>query len=109
MVNAATDIKYGKDFYKEGTKLPDNLVEHFKLHDLSLLDNYIEINGTWKQIDDSTIAGFVEENKKTNYRIRKYFERLQTKDVEIPEGKEFDDTKLKEAAEKRVIKKKGKK
>jgi len=104
MVNAATDIKYGKDFYKEGIKLPDELVEHFKLHDPSLLDDHIEINGTWKRIDNPTIAGFVQKNLKTNYRVRKYFERLQTKEVEPEKPKEIPEEEKTE-----IKKKKGKK
>jgi hypothetical protein len=73
MVNAAMDIIYGNEFYKEGAKLPEHLVKEFEETNPQLLDNYIEINSRWFKIDDPRIKGFVEKNKETNYRLKKYF------------------------------------
>jgi len=73
MVNAAKDISYGKEFYKQGDKLPPELVKLFEIHNPSLLDNFIEINAKWTKIDDPSIAGWVEENKRSNLRLQRFF------------------------------------
>ncbi len=73
MVNAATDIQYGNDFYKEYSKLPGHLVEEFRQKDPSLLDDMIEINGKWIQITDPRIKGMVVERKLEFSRLRKFY------------------------------------
>ncbi len=73
MVNAATDIQYGNDFYKEGSKLPDYLVKELEQKNPSLLDNYIEVNGKWIKITDIRIKGMVEERKLEFSRLRKFY------------------------------------
>ncbi len=73
MVNAATDIQYGNEFYKAGSKLPDYLVKEFEQKDPSLLSNYIEINGRWMKITDIRIKGMVEERKLEFSRLRKFY------------------------------------
>ncbi len=73
MVNAATDIQYGNEFYKEGTKLPDYLVQEFKIKNPSLLSDHIEVNGKWFEINDIRIKGMVKERKLEFSRLRKHF------------------------------------
>lgn len=73
MVNAATNLRYGKDYYKKGAKLPDYLVKHFEAHNPSLLSTYIEVNAKWVRIDDKGIAGMVKERKSSLSRLRDYF------------------------------------
>ncbi len=73
MVNAATDIQYGNDFYKVGSKLPDYLVKEFEQKNPSLLSNHIEINGKWIKITDVRIKGMVEERKLEFSRLRKFY------------------------------------
>ncbi len=73
MVNAATDIQYGNDFYKSGSILPGTLVEEFERTNPSLLDNHIEINGKWIKITDKKIVGMVEERKTEFKRLRDFF------------------------------------
>lgn len=85
MVNAAVEIKYGKDFYKEGDKLPAYLVNLFEAHNPSLLDTYIEINAKWRRIDDPGLAGFIKERKHLERRLKRYFKIRDVKPVEEQE------------------------
>ena len=73
MVNAATDIQYGNEFYKVGSKLPDHLVKEFEQNNPSLLDDHIEVNGRWLKINDKRISGMVKERKMEFKRLRNYF------------------------------------
>ena len=73
MVNAATDIQYGNDFYKAGSKLPDDLVKEFEQNNPSLLGNQIEVNGRWFNIEDKRIGGMVKERKLEFNRLRKFY------------------------------------
>jgi hypothetical protein len=74
MVNAAVDIREGKDFYKQGDKLPKAVAERFEARDPSLLDSYIEINGKWIKIEDKNISDWVEANKTRILRLKRFFD-----------------------------------
>jgi|GEM_PF-3646779 len=91
MVNAATDLEYNGKFYKEGTKLPEELVKEFELVNPSLLDSYIELNGKWMKIDSPNIKDWVEKNKNSDGRLRKYF-GVKPKPVETPKPVEEKDS-----------------
>ncbi len=101
MVNAAVEIKYGKDFYKEGDKLPTNLVELFEAHNPSLLDNYIEINANWRKIDDEGLAGFIKERKYLERRLKRYF---KIKDIKPKEEEPEKMLKVKKEEPKEIPK-----
>lgn len=90
MVKAATDIQYGNQFYKEDSELPEDLVKEFEKKNPEQLDNYVEVNGRWFKVDDPRIKGFVQEQKYSNHRLRKYF----NKEISLP-GKEPESHMLK--------------
>ncbi len=73
MVNAATNMEYNEVFYKEETKLPEDVVKDLELADPSRLSNHIEVNGRWIKIDDKRISGMVKERRTEIDRLRKYF------------------------------------
>ena len=81
MVKSATDIQYGKEFYKEGTELPEHLVKEFEARNPSLLADFIELNGRWFRIDDKGIKGFVEQRKTAEKRLRDYFGIKETPEI----------------------------
>ncbi|MAG76360.1 MAG: hypothetical protein CL811_06320 [Colwelliaceae bacterium] len=93
MVNAAVDINYEGTFYKEGTKLPDNLVALFKENAKELLSDHIEINAKWVPIDSKGISGFVKEKKYGIKRLRDHF-GIKDGDQGVPKKAEPDNSKM---------------
>lgn len=77
MVNAATNLHYDSQFFKEGAEIPIGIAKILELKDPSLLDNRIEINGRWIKIDSPIIKGFVEERKNSELRLKRYFKSVQ--------------------------------
>ena len=70
MVKAAVDFSYGKDFYKEGSEIPDSLVPELEKHQCHVLETFIKVNGSWHRIDDPKIEGWVEMNKHQEKRLK---------------------------------------
>lgn len=93
MVNAAVEFKYGKDRYKVGDKLPNELAKHLEIYAPCLLDSYIEINAIWQRIDNPNLKGFIQKNKNRDGRLRRYF---KVKDVKPKEEEPEAMLKVKE-------------
>ena len=87
MVNAAISLEYEGKHFEKGEKLPDEAVKLYEATSPYLLDNYIEINGRWRLIDDPLLKGFVAENKTKLQRLRDYFKITD----DPKKGKEAED------------------
>jgi hypothetical protein len=88
MTKAVCDVHHDGKIYKAGTELPEKLVEFLRGNASYNLNDMIQVNSRWFEIDDKRIAGFVKENKTRLKRLIDYFADKQIKEKE--EKKELE-------------------
>lgn len=73
MTKAVCDVHHDGKIYKAGTELPEKLVEFLRGNAPHNLNDMIQVNSRWFEINDKRIAGFVKENKTRLKRLIDYF------------------------------------
>lgn len=89
MVKAATDFEYKGQLFREGSDIPGEIYETLELKNPSLLSDRIEINARWVKITSPTIKGFVESQKNSDLRIKKFLSEPKKMETPKVSEKEF--------------------